>query len=360
MSTDLAIVLPSFAGGGAERAMLTLAKHLTLDGVSICLVILDASGPLKDAVPQGLSVQNLGHARLRTSLPALLFTLREIAPRAVLSTIGYVNLAIAALRPVLRSQTRIILREANLPSLSLRSGLSAPLFRAAYRLLYPRADIILCTSRMMEMEFRQDYRVPASSLVVIANPVDVSFIRGRAATPRRQPGSGRHFVSAGRLVPQKGFGRLIDLMAFLPLDSTLTILGDGPDRLKLQVHIDALGLSNRVKIAGFIADPWPYYAGADAVVLASLWEGMPNVALEALACGTPVIATPTTGGLVEISAETLAGALRIEPFGVDFRNAMTSVVGRFAPVLRPSLLPDRFLAERVAHDVTSLLGRIAA
>ncbi len=82
------------------------------------------------------------------------------------------------------------------------------------------------------------------------------------------------------------------MFALTSIDAHLTILGDGPRNTKLHDMIISLGVEEKVNLAGFIKNPWAYYAGADTFLLSSRWEGMPNAALEALACGTPVIATP--------------------------------------------------------------------
>jgi glycosyltransferase involved in cell wall biosynthesis len=113
-------------------------------------------------------------------------------------------------------------------------------------------------------------------------------------------------------------------MALCPdLPMHLTLLGEGPEEQALRRLAASLGLQGRVEFAGFVTDPFALFARADAFVLSSRFEGFPNVVLEALACGTPVIATPALGGVREIidtipqceladevSAEALAGAIR--------------------------------------------------
>ena len=81
------------------------------------------------------------------------------------------------------------------------------------------------------------------------------------------------------------------------MEAHLTILGDGADKLLLECRIASLNLGDRVELRGFDPNPWAYYAGADAFLLPSRWEGMPNAALEALACGTPVIAMSHAGAV---------------------------------------------------------------
>ena len=139
-------------------------------------------------------------------------------------------------------------------------------------------------------------------------------------------------------------------------DDRLCIFGDGPDRATLEARSQALGAADRIRFAGFDPAPWRFYAGADAMLVSSRWEGLPNVALEALACGTTVIATPESGGIAEVAAAAPAGAVTVAPWGESFRSAMARVVPSPSHDMRPSLLPDRYERDRVIAQFRHLLG----
>lgn len=344
----IAAVLPSFAGGGAERVTLTLLGALDPGRFDRRLVIMDGSGPLRGAVPDDVALTVLDRPRLRQAVPALVSALRRLAPEVTFSSLGYVNLALAVARPLFGG--RLILREANMPSLNLPRMPMPRVMPWAYRLLYPRADRVLATSARMATELSA-LGVPAGRLGVLHNPVDVARLRRLSASPRRAPGAGPRFVAAGRLVEQKGFDRLIPLLAQVP-GSHLTLLGDGPQRPMLAELARSHGVA--VDMPGFAADAPAWFAGADAVLLPSRWEGMPNVALEALACGTPVVATPESGGIAEVAAAALSGAVRVAEFGPAFAEAMGAVP--VEPVERPreSLLPDAWSLEMVAAAFAAL------
>ena len=303
-------VLPSFAGGGAERVSLTLLRALDPSSVKASLVVLDGRGPLAAMVPGHVSVTDLSSPRLRHALPALISIMRRLKPDAIFSTFGYVNLALLAARPLLGQKTKIVVREANMPSLSLpRTSLPA-LLRAAYRLLYPRADAVICTSTQMAQEMSRDFGVARERLFQLANPVDEAALCKAASPAKRTAGEGLRLIAAGRLTHQKGFDRLIDMMADLPSSTQVTILGDGPLREVLERHAQEKGVAEQIQFMGFCDNPWAHYAGADAFVMTSRWEGLPNAALEALACGVPVIATPQSGGIKDIASAAPDGAGR--------------------------------------------------
>jgi glycosyltransferase involved in cell wall biosynthesis len=355
MPCRIAFVLPSFAGGGAERVVLTLARGLPAERFDIHIVVLDGTGPLQGEVPDGIPVHDLGHARLWRALPALGICLRRLRPQVVVPTIVHLNLAVLGLRPCLGRGTRIYARESNTPSRSLESLSRPALFRWGCRRLYPRADGILCNARVVAGELARDFRVPRDRIHLIDNPVDTMRLRDAAAPARRTPGPGPRFVAAGRLTHQKGFDRLIDAMAHAGPESRLTILGQGPEREPLGRCVAALGLEGRVTLAGYESVPWPHYAGADAFLLPSRWEGMPNAALEALACGTPVIATPEAGGIAEVAANATAGAVTVVPIGMEFKAAMEAIPPTPANGPRESLLPHRFELATVAQGLGALL-----
>lgn len=342
----VAFVLPSFAGGGAERVLLTLAGMVDQSRYDAFLFTFDGCGPLADAVPPGIKVVDLARPRLRNALGPLVRTLMRFRPDVTVSTLGYVNLALAAARPLFGGA--LILREANLPSLSLPRSPFPRLMRWGTKLLYPTATHLVATSRRMKDELRV-LGVPDRRLLVLPNPVDVS--RLRAFPTRRVPGVGPRLVAAGRLVPQKGFDRLIPLLADIP-GLHLTILGDGPMRAQLTELAARHGVA--LDLPGFAADAPGWYAGADAVLLPSRWEGMPNVALEALACGTRVIATPESGGIAEVAAAAPAGAVSVAEFGPLFAAAIAAV-GPRADTPGPSLLPPEYDRGEVARRFAALL-----
>lgn len=161
---------------------------------------------------------------------------------------------------------------------------------------------------------------PAEKITVLRNGVDLEMFRPlpRDVIRRELGVAGPTWLAVGHLIERKGVHLTLDALARTP-DARLLIAGDGPDERALRAQVARLGLGARVRFLGAIAHAQlcRYYNAADALLLASSREGMPNVALEAMACGTPVIAAPFDGvrelldapGAGEIAGERSGAAL---------------------------------------------------
>src|SRR5690606_8682632 len=132
--------------------------------------------------------------------------------------------------------------------------------------------------------------LPAARLAELARPV---------------PRDAGHIIAVGRLSPEKDFAALIAGFAVLRDERAvrLTILGEGPQRPALERLVRRLGLSDCIALPGFVAEPADWVARAGLLVSTSRHEGFGNAIVEALACGTPVVATDAPYGPREILAD---------------------------------------------------------
>jgi len=349
-------LLPCFSGGGAERATLNLLIGLKDLGYSVGIIVFNKGGPLLSMVPVDVPIYNLYTLTLKRSIGPLIKKLRQLKPKVVFSTLGYINVTLLIISWLLPRKTKIWIREANLPSISLPNNSKPKLMHYLYRFLSPKADKLICTSMRMKNEFISNFSVSESMIEVLSNPVDVELIRKSSLPIRYFDNGGVRYVASGRLIFQKGFDRLLHW--FSELDnkkSTLVILGDGNSRIDLIQLSNQLNLQGRVKFVGFCDNPWQWYAGADVFLLPSRWEGMPNVALESLACGTPVIATKESGGIKEIVENDDIIIVNSEK---QFVDAMNKVDMKDKSFIFNSLLPNRFRKENVVSIVEGWLNEI--
>jgi len=202
--------------------------------------------------------------------------------------------------------------------------------------------------------------LPVDKISVLPNGVDLELFRplpDRQAIRDRTGVSATTILSVGTLLRSKGHDQVIRALAMLP-DIELIIAGEGPQHAGLIKLAAELGLRGRVRLIGSVSqdDLVCYYNAADAVVLASAREGMPNVLLESLACGTPVVAT-RVGGIPEIVTDPVLGELLVDPAPAELAAAIAGVIDRAAdPDSRQRV---RRLAERFDwNDTTALLSAL--
>ncbi|MGE5101169.1 MAG: glycosyltransferase [Deltaproteobacteria bacterium] len=189
-----------------------------------------------------------------------------------------------------------------------------PAYRVPRRLIRwaaRRADAIIAVSSALK-ERLIGLGAEASRIHVLRNGVDCDLFRPvdrHTARAMLGFGSAPVFLAVGNLVPEKGFDLVIDAVAAIP-DAQLAIIGEGAERERLMARAAAQGIASRVHILAVRPqlDLAVAYSAADALVLASIREGWPNVLLEAMACGTPVVATDV-GGVREIMQVPAAGVV---------------------------------------------------
>ena len=163
---------------------------------------------------------------------------------------------------------------------------------------------------------------------VLRNGVDLDLFRERERTEVRNELnlSGPTLISVGLLIPRKGHELIIEALSRLP-DAQLLICGEGPMRNQLERYAERWGVSGRVKFLGQIThgELSRYYSAADVLVLASLREGWPNVLLEAMACGTPVVAN-AVGAVPEFVGHPHAGRILRERTGPAIAEAVRAIL----------------------------------
>ena len=298
---------PTLSGGGAERVIVTILKHLDRGRFEPHLGLVEAVGPLLKEVPADVPLYDLNAKRVRRAFPGILRLCWKLKPRILLPVMGELNLSTVLLRPFLPPGVRVLLREDTSPSALNAQGRKHSLYwNWLYRRLYPRADRIICVGDYVLDDLADNYGIPRSKLARIYNPVDLDLTRRLAAAgDNPYSGQGPHIVAAGRLAKEKGFDVLLDAMPLVKAaisNADLTILGDGPLKPDLVAQRKRLGLAGAVHLPGFQPNPYPHFKYADLLVLSSRYEGFGLVVIEALAVGTPVVASDCPGALREILA----------------------------------------------------------
>jgi glycosyltransferase involved in cell wall biosynthesis len=314
----LLFTLGNLEGGGAERVVINLLRHLDRSKFELHLAVVHYFGNFIDSVPEDIVVHDLKAVRVRRSFPALIRLLHRLKPDVLFSSLGYLNLAIIFLKPFIPRKTKIIIRETSIVTNNLKDIPYSRLWKWFYRTFYNRPDAIICSCDSMIEDLAVHFRVKSNKMIRIFNPVDIEAIKllsNEGRSPFQSHGPGPHIVAIGRLSHEKGFDRLIQEIPFLlekKPNARLWILGHGKLEKDLKELIKKLNLENVVLLTGFQQNPFLWLNHADLFVLSSRFEGLPNTLLEALACGCPVVALNHPGGTREV-----LGILGLEDRFVD-------------------------------------------
>lgn len=317
MFKHLAIFLHTLYGGGAERAMLNLARGFSQLGIRVDLVLLRVEGTYLSQLPPEVQVVDLGGGKLWQCFPALVDYFQREEPQVMLSTLDDTNIAALWARRLTGNKTRLVVNVQNTVSQDAKNStkLKTRLMPQLVRWFFPWADAVVPVSQGVAEDLLQ-LGVPVELIQVVPNPVITSDVFQKAQEkidhPWFAPGQPPAILGVGRLNKQKDFPSLIRAFAQVRQQrlARLVILGDdGGEQAALRALIQELGLTEDVDLAGFVSNPYAYMARSAVFVLSSLFEGLPSVLIEAMAVGTPVVATNCKSGPLEILENGTYGKL---------------------------------------------------
>lgn len=298
------LLIPHLGGGGAEQVIALLAARLSPVRYEVHVGVVTQADTGNLALPSSVVVHALGARRVRSAALSLLRLIRAVRPDAILSGMAHLNFLVLLLRPFIDKRIAVLARQNGTASATPALSSRPLLTRLGYRILYPRADRIVCQTEAMAADLVRLFRIPCNKLCVALNPVDVDTIRSRNSEgPLPWTGHGPHLLALGRLAPEKGFDILLLAIArareqYPRLD--LTIAGSGAEEAALRAFARALNLEDAVRFTGHINQPSRLFPAATLFVLSSRFEGLPNALLEAAAAGLPIVSTPASQGLVDL------------------------------------------------------------
>jgi glycosyltransferase involved in cell wall biosynthesis len=344
----IALFVPSLRFGGAERVAVNLAGGLAALGAATDLVVVSSEGEFAEHIPPGVRLVDLGASRVAFGLPRLAAYIRRERPVAIISFMDHAGIIALCARRLSRVPTRLIctvhshMSQATLNSSNRRSRLLPALVRA----FYPSADAIVAVSQGVASDMSEATGLPPSMVRVIYNPVITPELLAAARLTPGHPwltdGGPPVVLGAGRLTQAKDFGTLIRAFALVRRQrpARLLILGEGELRPALEALVRELGITADVALPGFVAGAVACMAHASVFVLSSAWEGLPTVLIEAMAVGTPVVATDCRSGPREILRSGELG--RLVPPG-DFEalaEGILAVLAGSAPRVSPTDLRE--------------------
>lgn len=384
----VAFVLGKLNSGGAQRMTFLIAEGVAARGVRVDLVVCDASGLLKDQITSATTVvplrkSNPISARLAVLradpsgfsaylkplltvkfasdtlayLPSLAEYLRTARPDTLFSATTYLNIEAVLAHRLAKSRARLVLSDrSHFSSGKPRKEWRLRNLTAAMHRTYARADAITAVSNGVAEDIARSIRLPRSRITTLHNPTLTPDFADRMAVPTDHPwfatGAPPVLLGVGRTTFQKDFPNLLRAFARVRADrpARLAIIGETNEKQTRVLHelAAALGVADDVQLLGYQRNPIPYMRGAAVFVLSSRYEGFPNVLLEAMACGTPVVSTDCPSGPSEILDDGRYGPL--VPVGDD-----SALAASINAVLDAPPDPDRLRTRAAMFDYESAI-----
>ena len=354
---QVALFMGTLGGGGAERVMLDIGRLLARRGMNVDLVVIRAEGPYLEILPPEVRLVDLKSTRMVTCLVKLLRYLRRDRPKALLVTMETAVLVALVAKATLARNVCVIVRQANTFSLTFaHAGSKDRLIMRMLGFLLPLADGVVANSRGAAGDLGRTLPKISSRVQVVPNPVVTPELAEQAALAVEHPWFGDTGVpvvlSVGRLVPLKDHATL--LKAFARVVSSqparLVILGEGPERGNLLRLAEQLGIAEQIDLPGFRVNPFAYMARSRLLAHSSRYEGFPNVLVQAMACGTPVVSTDCDHGPREILEGGKWG--RLVP--VEDSEAMTEAI---IETLRDPISPELLVSRASAYSAEAAIDR---
>lgn len=335
--------------GGAERMSVTITKSLDRDKFKVQYYLVgdfeDERAPLKQFIPDDLSVRCIGSCSSILLILKFFFILAKEKPDVVFSSVLNINNKLLVLRKLFRHVKFVIRCDNYLYTYN-------DIQRRIILKTYPNADIIIAQTEEMKQELIDEIHISEDKVVALQNPVDTETINKKIQIGKNPYSADDkvRYVASGRFALQKGFDLLVEAFAIVKKqqpETELYIVGRNDGGCEdyyneVKQLIEKHGLQDSVKCVGFQNNPYVYIKYADCFVLSSRWEGLPNVMIESLYLGTPVAAfkcIPVIGRIVTDGADGyLAEKENVESLAKAMMKA--SELGRVKSVYKSASMDD--------------------
>ena len=292
-------IVPSLGGGGAEKNTVNILNTIDYELFDAQLIVCGGEDNYNYLLCSNVKIHYLRKKDIKRSLYAIFNVINREKPDIVFTSADYVNLSLTMLKLFATKRFIHVARQQTLPSNKISKTIKSQIIFYFCKLLYRRIDWIIAQTREMRDEIINIYHASSETVVTITNIVNKEQIEKLAQEETAIYSSDEYnLVSVGSLYSPKGYDLLLEALSRLKEkipNIKLHILGNEIVEVgykkKLEDLSCKLGVQNEVIYYGFKKNPYPYIKEANLLVLSSRKEGFPNVVLEALVLGTPVVVT---------------------------------------------------------------------
>lgn len=311
-SKVITILINKLSSGGAEKVCVILCNELVKRGFQVNLWVVGLNNTvLSNKLDKNVNITNFKKESVRSCVLSLSYHLIKSNPKKILVFNTELCIMAIFLKFIFFKKTNIIFRSINTLSVSqntktiYRKKVVNPIILKFLK----STDFVVAQSEGMKEDLINNYGITTNNIMTIHNPAIVLENREIALNIENKE---NELVFVGRLVNQKGLPLLFESLSIVVKSIAnvhLTIVGDGPEMQNLQKLAEDLQLSKVITFAGFKADVNQYILAAKATVLTSYFEGFPNVLVESIALGTPVISFDCPSGPRDIIEPNVNGVL---------------------------------------------------
>jgi|TARA_R100000005_G_C5000555_1_gene207439 glycosyltransferase involved in cell wall biosynthesis len=324
-TTKVIILLPSLAGGGAERTVLNLLKTYDRNKFTIKVLLISSEGSYSSSFNKADLIYSTSDFFRNNFfwqlcffvfkiMPFHLNSLKSEKPDVVMTVTESMNYYGYFLKAIGVINGIWIIRSGNNIFAEARSKgfVFGNILQFLLKITYHRADHVIAISNGGKKSILNRFKISGKKITTIYNPIDLKKIESLASSVNHLELKKPFLLGIGRLAKQKRFDKMI--RAFYESNAykkgyLLVILGQGPQQKNLQKLVDDLSLNASVKFMGFQDNPYVYLRHAECFLLSSDWEGFAHVLAEALACDTEVITTNCDFGPAEILSDGRYGTI---------------------------------------------------
>lgn len=324
----LGILIYSLAGGGAERVVSYLTSYCIENNIELNLILMNDT--IQYSIPSEVEIFYIEKSKSNESgykkalkIPFLAYKYSRLIKKlkithslSFLTRPSFINVLASKLTSY---KFKVIINERSFPSLQYSYiSFQSTFNKTLIRILYKKSDIVISNSYGNAKDLVNNFEVPSIKMKVIHNPIDLEIIKTIEPNNSFFDANKFNIITTGRLDTGKNHELLIRAIhqSQNPL-LRLYIFGVGDLQEELEALINMLDLKNQVSFLGFNPNPYSYLKAAELFIFGSNHEGFPNVLLEAMACGLPILTTNCQSGPSEImELKTTRDDLMITDYGI--------------------------------------------
>ncbi|KAA1246945.1 glycosyltransferase [Aquimarina sp. RZ0] len=304
---NILIIMPNDSLGGAEQYLKMLVVFFKNENIEV-VFLKKRDGSQWEDIQKSISIDYVSTKNEKIGL--LLFFVRSLFRKKstydyIFTSHVYTNALIGLLISLKRIQTKkFVAREST--SIFLRySGFALWTYKLAYHIGYFNIDLLICQTSIMKNQLLKSFSklTNRTEIEVINNPINLSLIQEKSKEVPNIQLPKQYIISAGRLIPEKGYDILIKALSRIKKkhpDLKLIILGEGNERKKLENLITTLELTNDVILMGYVNNVYGFFKKAKLGVVSSRIEGFPNVLLQMMSQCNRIVSTECAGGIDKI------------------------------------------------------------